>query len=198
MTQNLPWSRTSGSDVIIFLDTFFEQLSELKKCNIHYFSIILAPPFECDSNYLTKNYTLRKVEFQGETLSTPIHSTFTGKRPRMDRDVSSETGIHQGALSQSFFSSYWTFSGSIMTSHEEGPPLLSRICTKCKTCKFTFEWICNDLDECNHIYKSNTSLLLFVFVNMTQIQHKFTLIRFCYYDTICCKFLYLLFVVNTI
>ena len=39
------------------------------------------------SNYLTKNYTLRKVEFEGETLSTPIHSALTGERPRMDRDA---------------------------------------------------------------------------------------------------------------
>ena len=45
------------------------------------------------SNYL--NDTLRKVDFEGETLSTPIHSALTGERPHMDWDVSSETGSHQ-------------------------------------------------------------------------------------------------------
>ena len=37
------------------------------------------------SNYLTKNDSLRKVE--GESLLTPINSSLTGERPRMDRDV---------------------------------------------------------------------------------------------------------------
>ena len=39
------------------------------------------------SNDLIKYYTLRKVEFEGETLSTPIHSALARERPRMDRDV---------------------------------------------------------------------------------------------------------------
>ena len=43
------------------------------------------------SNYLTKNYTLFEVEFEGETPSTPILSALTGECPRMDRDVSSHS-----------------------------------------------------------------------------------------------------------
>ena len=35
---------------------------------------------------MTKNYTLRKVEFEDETLLTPIHSALTGERRHMDRD----------------------------------------------------------------------------------------------------------------
>ena len=30
---------------------------------------------------------MRKVEFEGETPSTPIHSAVTGEPPRMDRKV---------------------------------------------------------------------------------------------------------------
>ena len=39
------------------------------------------------SNYLTKNYSRRKVEIEGESTSTPIDSAVTGERPHMDRDV---------------------------------------------------------------------------------------------------------------
>ena len=67
--SELALSWTSGSDVIIFFNRFLEQLIYIKKCNIQLPEcILLAPPFECDSqNYLTRNYTLRKVEFEGET-----------------------------------------------------------------------------------------------------------------------------------
>ena len=37
----------------------------------------------------------KSKEFEGQTLSTPIHSALTGECPRMDRDVSSETRSHQ-------------------------------------------------------------------------------------------------------
>ena len=47
--------------------------------------IILAPPFWLKlSNYLTKNNSLRKVEIEVESPSTPIHSALTGKRPHME------------------------------------------------------------------------------------------------------------------
>ena len=57
--------------------------------------IILAPPFECDFQITfwgkfsgcIKNDTLRKVEFEGETLSTPIHCALTSEHHGMDRDV---------------------------------------------------------------------------------------------------------------
>ena len=39
------------------------------------------------SSYLTKNDSLRKVEIEGESPSTPIDSAVTGERPHMDRDV---------------------------------------------------------------------------------------------------------------
>ena len=47
------------------------------------------------SNYLTKNYTLGKVEFEGETPDA--HSFCTHERHRVDRDVttSSETRSYQ-------------------------------------------------------------------------------------------------------
>ena len=93
MTQNV-------KDVIIFLNGFLEQLSELKKVQHSTECILLAPPFWMGiSNYLTNKYTLGKVEFEGETRSTLIHSALTGERPRMDRDVCSETGSHQRASS---------------------------------------------------------------------------------------------------
>ena len=49
--SELVLSRTSGSDVIIFLEGFLEQLSELEKCNIQLrlFFYPPPPPFECDS-----------------------------------------------------------------------------------------------------------------------------------------------------
>ena len=49
------------------------------------------------SNYLTKNYSLRKVEIDSESPSTPIHSTLTGERPHTDSvtTTSTETGSYQ-------------------------------------------------------------------------------------------------------
>ena len=58
------------------------------------------------SNYLTKNYSLRKVELEGESPSTPIDSALTGERPHMDRD---ETGSSQ-RVPECQISSYKTFS----------------------------------------------------------------------------------------
>ena len=61
-------------------------------------------PFECDSQVTwQKNDTLRKVEFEGETLSTPVRSGTDGDvlpQPVQEPEVTRERQ----------FSSYETFS----------------------------------------------------------------------------------------
>ena len=55
-----------------FWTDFLEQISDLKKNQYSAECIILAPPFWMPlSNYVTKNYSLRKVEFGGETKVIP-------------------------------------------------------------------------------------------------------------------------------
>jgi len=59
------------------------------------------------SNFLTKNYILRKV---GETPLTPIHSALDRERPLMDRDALLQPVQNPEVTSQCQFSSIRCFS----------------------------------------------------------------------------------------
>ena len=50
--------------------------------------IILAPPFDQQlSNYLTKNYIVRKVDSEDKTPLAPIHSGLAYERPAWSKII---------------------------------------------------------------------------------------------------------------